>query len=145
MRVERNRGGEWGRQGDRQEKEGNGGGHWSVLPWGPDCPSCLPIKNRIPPQTVCVFSPTPPGCCLPQHKTSVLSFSGVSLLCIVANIPFPVLLETSLLSTCGTCPWQVKRTLHHRSWAAVSTTHPIFLPFPLVLPYPAFPHSPFLS
>lgn len=33
------------------------------------------IKNRIPLETVCVFSSAPPGCCLPQHKTVTLCLS----------------------------------------------------------------------
>lgn len=57
-------------------------GHRSFCPsLGTGPPLLLPIKNRIPSQTVCVFSQAPPGCCLPQHKTVTpcLSFLSHSL------------------------------------------------------------------
>lgn len=70
------------RESPSDKKGGRGRrGRWSGLSFlgDPSCPSWLPIKNRIPPQTVCVFSRTPPGCFLAtaqdSHTTPVLSFS----------------------------------------------------------------------
>lgn len=93
-------------------------GLWSfVLSWGYDCP----LKTWIPSQTVfsvkllrgAVFHGTRQsrhGCPLPGSLCSP----------VVAYIPFLAQSETCLLSTCGTCPWHVKRILHHRSWVAAS-------------------------
>lgn len=114
-------------------------GSCSVLPRGPDCPSWLPIKNRIPPQTVCVFSLTPPGChsTRQSHHACPLPLSvSLSPLSWLTFLSF-FCSETCLLSTCGACPWQVKRILHHRSWVAASAMHPLFPLFSCFLPHPA--------
>lgn len=114
---------------------------WPSL--GTRLPSWLPIKNRIPPQCVCVFTLSPAGC-LPQHNTVTPCLS--SAFSFLSWLTFPSLSETCLLSTCGTCPWQVKMILHHRNWAEVSTMHPLFLPVPpfSLIPPPIF-HSPSLN
>lgn len=81
-----------------------------------------------------------------SHTTPVLSSSLSFFFSVVANIPFLLLSATCLLSTCGPCPWQVKRILHHRSWVAALTIYPLILSFPpfsLILP-PTF-HSLSLS
>lgn len=99
------------------------------------------LRTRLPLLTAHLKQNSSTNCLLSQFKSSrvllataqdshtvpVLSFS-VSL-SVLLWLPLPCLSETCLLSTCGTCPWQVMRILHHRNRAAASTMHPLFLPF----------------
>lgn len=84
---------------------------------------------------------------LPQaaahHSTRQSHCASLSLLPAVSrsrttNIPFVVLSESCLQSTCATCPWQVKRIFLRRSRVAASAVqppiHPTLRPPPLLCP-----------
>lgn len=118
-----------------------------VLPWGQNWPLkenssanslCFQLNSSRVLLTTARDSHTEP----PPPLSLSLSLCLLLSCSTVANIPFLVLSESCLQSTCATCPWQVKRIFLCRGWVAASTvqTPPsLFTPpcapvyFPLLL------------
>lgn len=100
-------------------REGSRTGHWSF------CPSSgtkVAIKNRIPLETV--WSSRLLLSTAQDSHTAPLSLLPAVSRSQTTNIPFVVLSESCLQSTCATCPWQVKRIFCRRSRVAASTVQP---------------------